>query len=62
MDKTDRDGKKAELAARIESGEVEVLDGPVPAVSRSAALPATEYGFDSLLQRASNLHRDIAAD
>jgi hypothetical protein len=48
--KTDREGEQASLAARIESGELVVLDRPP--VSRSDGWPGSEFEVDRIARQA----------
>jgi hypothetical protein len=58
--KTDYQAEKAELAERIQAGEITVLDGQ-PVSRAQAQHPGSDYEIDSVLARANDLHRDLVS-
>ena len=57
--RTDRQAAKADLAAKVESGEVELLGGAVQRAENRH--PGTDYEVESQLARAEAMHRDLVA-
>jgi hypothetical protein len=57
--KTDYQAAKDELKAKVEAGEVEVLDGTVRRAE--SRYPGSDYEVDRQIRRAGDLRADLAA-